>query len=71
MQFFQVRFNWEMSTDDGKLKKVNEVHLIQAKTCSQAQRITKQLYESTSPGFNIIEIKVSKIKDVFIQKEKN
>jgi len=34
MQFFQVKFKWECAVDDGKLKKVTEKHLIEAKTCT-------------------------------------
>ena len=68
MQFFQVKFKWECAVDDGKLKKVTEKHLIEAKTCTQVQKIIRQLYESTSPGFQIKEIKQSDIKGIFIKK---
>lgn len=69
MQFYQVKFKWEASTDDGKLKTISEVHLIQATSCRQAEEITQRLYKETSPGFEVVQVKASNIKGVFKRKQ--
>lgn len=71
MQYYQVKFKWEASTDDGKLKKVSETHLIQAESCHQAESIVQKLYKETSPGFEVVQVKASNIKGVFKRKQED
>ncbi len=71
MKFYEVKIFYLMENDEtGKLKKITEKYLIEASSCTEAEKITKEKIEFNGmDGFKILSITESKILAVIRQSE--
>lgn len=64
--WFEVTVNYEKRQEDGTEKKVNELYLVDAISCSDAEnRVIEELKHYISGEFKVKSIKESSLKEVF------
>ena len=58
--WFECKIRYEKTMEDGLLKKVNEVYVIDALSFSEAEeRITKEMSSYISGEFEIVDVKIA------------
>lgn len=64
--WFECKIRYEKTMEDGLLKKVNEVYVIDALSFSEAEeRITKEMSSYISGEFEIVDVKIAPYREVF------
>ena len=64
--WFECKIRYEKTMEDGLLKKVNEVYVIDALSFSEAEeRITKEISSYISGEFEIVDVKIAPYREVF------
>ena len=64
--WFECKIRYEKTMEDGLLKKVNEVYVIDALSFSEAEeRITKEMSSYISGEFKIVDMKIAPYREVF------
>ena len=64
--WFECKIRYEKTMEDGLLKKVNEVYVIDALSFSEAEeRITKEMSSYISGEFEIVDMKIAPYREVF------
>lgn len=64
--WFECKIRYEKTMEDGQLKKVNEVYVIDALSFSEAEeRITKEMSSYISGEFEIVDVKIAPYREVF------
>ena len=64
--WFECKIRYEKAMEDGLLKKVNEVYVIDALSFSEAEeRITKEMSSYISGEFEIVDVKIAPYREVF------
>ena len=64
--WFVCKIRYEKTMEDGLLKKVNEVYVIDALSFSEAEeRITKEMSSYISGEFEIVDVKIAPYREVF------
>jgi len=65
MMYYQVKAVFEQMQDNGKVKKIKEVYLVDAMTCTEAEsRLYGYLVDRGEQDFNIVSAVQTTIKDV-------
>ena len=63
--WFECKIRYEKTMEDGLLKKVNEVYVIDALSFSEAEeRITKEMSSYISGEFEIVDVKIAPYREV-------
>ena len=64
--WFECKIRYEKTMEDGLIKKVNEVYVIDALSFSEAEeRITKEMSSYISGEFEIVDVKIAPYREVF------
>ena len=64
--WFECKIRYEKTMEDGLLKKVSEVYVIDALSFSEAEeRITKEMSSYISGEFEIVDVKIAPYREVF------
>lgn len=64
--WFECKIRYEKTMEDGLMKKVNEVYVIDALSFSEAEeRITKEMSSYISGEFEIVDVKIAPYREVF------
>ena len=64
--WFECKIRYEKTMEDGLLKKVNEVYVIDALSFSEAEeRITNEMSSYISGEFEIVDVKIAPYREVF------
>ena len=64
--WFECKIRYEKTMEDGLLKKVNEVYVIDALSFSEAEEhITKEMSSYISGEFEIVDVKIAPYREVF------
>ena len=64
--WFECKIRYEKTMEEGLLKKVNEVYVIDALSFSEAEeRITKEMSSYISGEFEIVDVKIAPYREVF------
>ena len=64
--WFECKIRYEKTMEDGLLKKVNEVYVIDALSFSEAEeRITKEMSSYISGEIEIVDVKIAPYREVF------
>ena len=64
--WLECKIRYEKTMEDGLLKKVNEVYVIDALSFSEAEeRITKEMSSYISGEFEIVDVKIAPYREVF------
>lgn len=65
-QFFESKIKYTKDGDNGKPKKVTEVYIIDALSCSEAEARTIEHLSSTLPeDYAVVSVKETKITEIF------
>lgn len=64
--YFEVRTTYDKLGEDGDTKKVTEVYLADAVTCTEAElRITNEIQPYSNGEFNVVNVRQTKIAELF------